>query len=144
MVNSVTAIMEYAMPLVDDLLTDMEKYLWYCSLDAASGFFAHDQRRGQVHAHEGAKYASPHHDRGWKYNLGGEAVAPKSRQRKSIYYYYSSKLDFDSPLVCSLFNGATSSHWESQGVKDEEVPPGEHSYLTVTGIALSQVTHLKR
>ncbi|GMF49766.1 unnamed protein product [Phytophthora fragariaefolia] len=40
MVNSVTAIMEYAMPLVDDLLTDMEKYLWYGSLDAASGFWA--------------------------------------------------------------------------------------------------------
>ncbi|GMF48143.1 unnamed protein product [Phytophthora fragariaefolia] len=40
MVNSVTAIMEYAMPLVDDLLTGMEKYLWYCSLDAASGFWA--------------------------------------------------------------------------------------------------------
>ncbi|GMF57844.1 unnamed protein product [Phytophthora fragariaefolia] len=39
MVNAVTAIMEYAMPLVDDLLTDMEKYLWYCSLDAASGFW---------------------------------------------------------------------------------------------------------
>ncbi|GMF56561.1 unnamed protein product [Phytophthora fragariaefolia] len=40
MVNSVTAILEYAMPLVDDLLTDMEKYLWYCSLDAASEFWA--------------------------------------------------------------------------------------------------------
>ncbi|GMF56461.1 unnamed protein product [Phytophthora fragariaefolia] len=40
MVNSVTAILEYAMPLVDDLLTDMEQYLWYCSLDAASGFWA--------------------------------------------------------------------------------------------------------
>ncbi|GMF33631.1 unnamed protein product [Phytophthora fragariaefolia] len=40
MVNSVTAILEYAMPLVDDVLTDMEKYLWYCSLDAASGFWA--------------------------------------------------------------------------------------------------------
>ncbi|GMF31670.1 unnamed protein product [Phytophthora fragariaefolia] len=39
MVNSVTAIMEYAMPLVDDLLTDMEKYLWHCSRDAASGFW---------------------------------------------------------------------------------------------------------
>ncbi|KAE8988582.1 hypothetical protein PR002_g21722 [Phytophthora rubi] len=39
-VNAVTAIMEYAMPLVDDLLTDLEKYLWYCSLDAASGFWA--------------------------------------------------------------------------------------------------------
>ncbi|KAE9308744.1 hypothetical protein PF008_g20883 [Phytophthora fragariae] len=40
MVNAVTAIMEYAMPLADDLLTDLEKYLWYCSLDAASGFWA--------------------------------------------------------------------------------------------------------
>ncbi|OWZ04709.1 hypothetical protein PHMEG_00023345 [Phytophthora megakarya] len=39
-VNAVTAIMEYAMPLVNDLLTDMEGYLWFCSLDAASGFWA--------------------------------------------------------------------------------------------------------
>ncbi|KAG3133022.1 hypothetical protein PC128_g26399 [Phytophthora cactorum] len=40
MVNEITAIMEYAMPLVDDLLTDLECYLWFCSLDAASGFWA--------------------------------------------------------------------------------------------------------
>ncbi|ETP20798.1 hypothetical protein F441_05568, partial [Phytophthora nicotianae CJ01A1] len=40
MVNAITAIMEYAMPLVDDLLTDLESYLWFCSLDAASGFWA--------------------------------------------------------------------------------------------------------
>ncbi|POM72654.1 Hypothetical protein PHPALM_10596 [Phytophthora palmivora] len=40
MANAVTAIMEYAMPLVDDLLTDMEAYLWFCPLDAASGFWA--------------------------------------------------------------------------------------------------------
>ncbi|POM61460.1 Eukaryotic/viral aspartic protease [Phytophthora palmivora] len=40
MVNAATAIMEYAMPLVDDLLTDMEAYLWFCSLDAASRFWA--------------------------------------------------------------------------------------------------------
>ncbi|OWY90389.1 reverse transcriptase, partial [Phytophthora megakarya] len=39
-VNAVTTVMEYAMPLVDDLLTDMEAYLWFCSLDAASGFWA--------------------------------------------------------------------------------------------------------
>ncbi|OWY94638.1 hypothetical protein PHMEG_00035576, partial [Phytophthora megakarya] len=39
-VNAVTTIMEYAMPLVDDLLTDMETYLWFCSRDAASGFWA--------------------------------------------------------------------------------------------------------
>ncbi|KAE9012336.1 hypothetical protein PR002_g14828 [Phytophthora rubi] len=32
--------MEYAMPLVDDLLTEMKAYLWFCSLDAASGFWA--------------------------------------------------------------------------------------------------------
>ncbi|OWY96104.1 hypothetical protein PHMEG_00033719 [Phytophthora megakarya] len=40
MVNAVTAIMEYAMPLVDDLLTDLDSYLWFCSLDAASGSWA--------------------------------------------------------------------------------------------------------
>ncbi|KAG6621882.1 reverse transcriptase [Phytophthora cinnamomi] len=40
MVNAVTLLMEYAMPLVDDLLTELESYLWFCSLDAASGFWA--------------------------------------------------------------------------------------------------------
>ncbi|KAG3060871.1 hypothetical protein PI124_g21469 [Phytophthora idaei] len=40
MVNAFTAIMEYAMPLVDDLIADLECYLWFCSLDAASGFWA--------------------------------------------------------------------------------------------------------
>ncbi|KAG6604494.1 reverse transcriptase [Phytophthora cinnamomi] len=40
MVNAVTAILEYAMPLVDDPLTDLETYLWFCSLDAGSGFWA--------------------------------------------------------------------------------------------------------
>ncbi|GMF31952.1 unnamed protein product [Phytophthora lilii] len=40
LVNAITAIMEYAMPLVDDLLTDLEAYLWFRSLDAASGFWA--------------------------------------------------------------------------------------------------------
>ncbi|GMF52854.1 unnamed protein product [Phytophthora fragariaefolia] len=38
MVNAITVLMEYAMPLVDDLLTELEGYLWFCSLDAASGF----------------------------------------------------------------------------------------------------------
>ncbi|GMF45041.1 unnamed protein product [Phytophthora fragariaefolia] len=40
MVNAITLIMEYAMPLVDELLTEMKSYLWFCSLDAASGFWA--------------------------------------------------------------------------------------------------------
>ncbi|OWY98526.1 hypothetical protein PHMEG_00030691, partial [Phytophthora megakarya] len=30
MVNAVTLIMKYAMPLVDDLLTELENYLWFC------------------------------------------------------------------------------------------------------------------
>ncbi|OWZ02643.1 hypothetical protein PHMEG_00025759, partial [Phytophthora megakarya] len=40
MANAVTAIMEYAIPLVDDLLPELNNYLWFCSLDAASGFWA--------------------------------------------------------------------------------------------------------
>ncbi|KAG3077052.1 hypothetical protein PI125_g21369 [Phytophthora idaei] len=39
-VNTITAIMEYAMPLVDDLLTELEHYLWFWSLDSACGFWA--------------------------------------------------------------------------------------------------------
>ncbi|KAE9020940.1 hypothetical protein PR001_g13478 [Phytophthora rubi] len=38
MVNAITVALEYSMPLVDDLLTELESYLWFCSLDAASGF----------------------------------------------------------------------------------------------------------
>ncbi|POM75449.1 LOW QUALITY PROTEIN: Hypothetical protein PHPALM_7452 [Phytophthora palmivora] len=30
-VNAITMIMEYAMTLVDDLLSELEKYLWFCS-----------------------------------------------------------------------------------------------------------------
>ncbi|KAG2787379.1 hypothetical protein PC129_g9578 [Phytophthora cactorum] len=40
MVNAITTIVEYTMPLVDDLLTDLKCYLRFCSLDAASGFWA--------------------------------------------------------------------------------------------------------
>ena len=38
LVNAVTVSMEYAMPLVDDLLTELDSYQWVCSLDAAIGF----------------------------------------------------------------------------------------------------------
>ena len=38
--NAVTAYIEYAIPLVDDLLTDIESHRWFCSPDAASGFLA--------------------------------------------------------------------------------------------------------
>ncbi|KAE9200999.1 hypothetical protein PF004_g18840 [Phytophthora fragariae] len=40
MVNAITVALEYAKPLVDDLLSELESYLWFCSLDAASGFWA--------------------------------------------------------------------------------------------------------
>ncbi|GMF43588.1 unnamed protein product [Phytophthora fragariaefolia] len=40
MVHAITVLMEYAMPLVGDLLTELESYLWFCSIDAASGFWA--------------------------------------------------------------------------------------------------------
>ena len=38
MVNAVTVGMEYKMTLVDDQLTKLELYKWFCSLYAASGF----------------------------------------------------------------------------------------------------------
>ncbi|GMF32593.1 unnamed protein product [Phytophthora fragariaefolia] len=40
LMNAITLMMEYAMPLVDDLLTELDAYLWFCSLDAAGGFWA--------------------------------------------------------------------------------------------------------
>ncbi|OWY97840.1 reverse transcriptase, partial [Phytophthora megakarya] len=38
-VNSLTRMMVYTMPLINDLLEDLDKALWYCSLDMASGFW---------------------------------------------------------------------------------------------------------
>ncbi|OWY98154.1 reverse transcriptase, partial [Phytophthora megakarya] len=37
LVNSLTRLMVYPMPLISDLLEDLDKALWYCSLDMASG-----------------------------------------------------------------------------------------------------------
>ncbi|OWY90346.1 reverse transcriptase, partial [Phytophthora megakarya] len=39
LVNSLTQLMVYPMPLINDLLWDLESTLWYCSLDMASGFW---------------------------------------------------------------------------------------------------------
>ena len=38
-VNQLTRLMVYPMPLISDLLEDLDKALWYCSLDMASGFW---------------------------------------------------------------------------------------------------------
>ncbi|ETN11403.1 hypothetical protein PPTG_22582 [Phytophthora nicotianae INRA-310] len=38
-VNSLTRLMVYPTPLINDLPEDMGKVLWYCSLDMASGFW---------------------------------------------------------------------------------------------------------
>ncbi|OWZ08883.1 LOW QUALITY PROTEIN: reverse transcriptase [Phytophthora megakarya] len=38
LVNSLTRLMVYPMPLISNLLEDLDKALWYCSLDMASGF----------------------------------------------------------------------------------------------------------
>ncbi|GMF47149.1 unnamed protein product [Phytophthora fragariaefolia] len=39
LVNSLTQLMVYPMPMINDLLEDLDKVLWYCSLDMASGFW---------------------------------------------------------------------------------------------------------
>ena len=39
MVNALTKLVAYPMPLVSDLLEDLEAMLWFCSLDMASGFW---------------------------------------------------------------------------------------------------------
>ncbi|KAE9305545.1 hypothetical protein PF008_g21691 [Phytophthora fragariae] len=39
LVNSLTRLMIYPMPLINDLLEGLDKVLWYCSLDMVSGFW---------------------------------------------------------------------------------------------------------
>ena len=38
-VNHLTRLMVYPMPLISELLQDMDKAKWYCSLGMASGFW---------------------------------------------------------------------------------------------------------
>ncbi|OWZ04401.1 reverse transcriptase [Phytophthora megakarya] len=38
-IRFLTQLMIYPMPLINDLLEDLESTLWYCSLDMASGFW---------------------------------------------------------------------------------------------------------
>ncbi|OWZ02026.1 LOW QUALITY PROTEIN: hypothetical protein PHMEG_00026487 [Phytophthora megakarya] len=76
--NAVTTIMEYAMPLVDDLLTDMDAYLWFYSLDAASGFWAvmMTERAQKVSA-----FVCPLEHFGWRRMPFGLKNAPMIYQR---------------------------------------------------------------
>ncbi|OWZ14656.1 LOW QUALITY PROTEIN: reverse transcriptase [Phytophthora megakarya] len=39
LINSLTRLIVYPMPLISDLLEDLDKALWYCSLDMAIGFW---------------------------------------------------------------------------------------------------------
>ncbi|KAE8963213.1 hypothetical protein PR001_g29447 [Phytophthora rubi] len=39
LVNNLTRLIIYPMPLINDLLEDLDKVLWYCSLDMGSGFW---------------------------------------------------------------------------------------------------------
>ncbi|OWZ11283.1 LOW QUALITY PROTEIN: reverse transcriptase [Phytophthora megakarya] len=39
LVNGLTRLMVYTMPLISDLLENLDKALWYCSLDMSSGFW---------------------------------------------------------------------------------------------------------
>ena len=39
LVNDLTQLMVYPMPLINELLEDLDKALWYCSLDMASSFW---------------------------------------------------------------------------------------------------------
>ena len=44
-VNQLTRLMVYPMPLIGDLLQDMDKAMWYCSLDMASGFWVVEMKK---------------------------------------------------------------------------------------------------
>ncbi|GMF58211.1 unnamed protein product [Phytophthora fragariaefolia] len=59
MVNAITVLMEYAMPLVDELLTELESYLWFCTLDAASGFWAKVRRAEAASATQRGRLTDP-------------------------------------------------------------------------------------
>ncbi|GMF33902.1 unnamed protein product [Phytophthora fragariaefolia] len=62
MVNAITLIMEYAMPLIDDLLTEIESYLWFCSVPSCrkGGTSSSPSAQGVLHALGGKDSACLH------------------------------------------------------------------------------------
>ncbi|POM79684.1 LOW QUALITY PROTEIN: Reverse transcriptase, partial [Phytophthora palmivora] len=63
-----TQLMAYPMPLINDLLEDLDKVLWYCSLDLASGFWV--LKRSQLSLPKDSEMSDPG-------RLDGDKVDPR-------------------------------------------------------------------
>uniref|UniRef100_A0AAV1TU92 Reverse transcriptase n=2 Tax=Peronospora matthiolae TaxID=2874970 RepID=A0AAV1TU92_9STRA len=64
-VNQLTRLMVYPMPLISDLLEDLDKALWYCSLDMASGFWVVEMngQRSRIESTHETNLSSKDNDR---------------------------------------------------------------------------------
>ncbi|GMF33270.1 unnamed protein product [Phytophthora fragariaefolia] len=78
LVNSLTRLMVYPMPMINDLLEDLDKVLWYCSLDMASGFWvvSMTERARKISA-----FVTPFGPFEWTRMLFGLKNAPQIYQR---------------------------------------------------------------
>ncbi|GMF34368.1 unnamed protein product [Phytophthora fragariaefolia] len=63
LVNNLTRLMVYPMPLINDLLEDLDKLLWYCSLDMASGFWVSARARYYSAKREGSEHVCDYPNR---------------------------------------------------------------------------------
>ena len=79
--------MVYPMPLINDLLQDLDKALWYCSLDMASGFWVVEmtERARRISA-----FITPSGLYEWLHMLFGLKNAPQIYKRmvdNALYKY---------------------------------------------------------
>ncbi|KAE8999476.1 hypothetical protein PR002_g18440 [Phytophthora rubi] len=131
LINSLTRLMVYPMPLINDLLDDLDKVLWYCSLDMASGFWvvSMTDRARMISA-----FITPFGLFEWNRMLFGLKNAPQIYQRlidNALYGFLKitntqdrqAKNDPNEPNLVDLFK---------EGEPDEDKPTsvlGRRSYI---------------
>ncbi|GMF15219.1 unnamed protein product [Phytophthora fragariaefolia] len=103
-VNSLIRLMVYPMPLINDLLEDLDKVLWYCSLDMASGFWVVTMT---PRAREISAFITPFGLFEWLRMAFGLKNAPQIYQRlvdNALYGHLKISANSDPVLPIDVFN----------------------------------------